>query len=86
MANGICDVCHKRHATHTITVTRNGSERVVELCDTDYADVRGRQPASPFDALFSRFGLPDDFGSFSSKLGSPFPRDRESVSIRAVHL
>lgn len=88
MASGICDLCNQRKASHTVTVTRNGRQRVIELCSQDYARLRGRSSSSPFDSLFggeSLFNmfdnLPSDFGDFSSDMGYPLPRDREATNL-----
>lgn len=88
MANGICDICGQRPATHTVTTSRNGRQQVTELCDQDYARLRGnRRSASPFESLFggdvfNMFNdLPDDFGSLSSRMGYPLPRDREATNL-----
>ena len=92
MANGICDICHWRPATHTITATRNGRQQTVELCDIDYARLRQRAPASPVDSFFggnsgsifdwlNRANEPSDFGSFASDLNYPLPREREATNI-----
>lgn len=91
MANGICDVCHWRPATHTITASRNGHQQAVELCDVDYARLRQQAPASPIDSFFgggsNLFDLltsanqPRDFGAFASDLDYPLPREREATNI-----
>lgn len=89
MANGICDVCGWRPATHTITQTRNGRQQVTELCDIDYARLQARRRgASPFESLFSGGGLFDmfddsagSFPEFSSDAGYPLPREREGMNI-----
>lgn len=90
MANGICDICQRRPATHTITATtsRNGNKQVIEVCDQDYARVHGRQTHSPFDSLFGSRSLldmfddlPSDFGRLSSDMGYPIPRDREATNL-----
>lgn len=88
MTNGICDICGQRPTTHTVTTSRNGQQQVTELCDQDYARLRGgRRSASPFESLFggemfNMFNdLPDDFGSLSSRMGYPLPRDREATNL-----
>lgn len=88
MAQGICDVCNIRPATHQLTQTRNGRQRTIELCDIDYAKLRGQSYSSPFESLFSGRSpfdmfsdLPDDFSSLSSDFGYPLPRDREATNI-----
>ena len=87
MAKGLCDICKQRPATHTVVITRNGRREVAELCNQDYARLRSRDTASPFDSLFggSPFNmfddLPSDFGNFSSDMGYPLPRDREATNL-----
>ena len=87
MAKGLCDICKQRPATHTVVITRNGRREVAELCNQDYARLRSRDTASPFDSLFggSPFDmfddLPSDFGNFSSDMGYPLPRDREATNL-----
>lgn len=87
MAKGLCDICKQRPATHTVVITRNGRREVAELCNQDYARLRSRDAASPFDSLFggSPFNmfddLPSDFGNFSSDMGYPLPRDREATNL-----
>ncbi|MDB5186028.1 MAG: ATPase with chaperone, ATP-binding subunit [Candidatus Saccharibacteria bacterium] len=88
MANGICDVCKTRPATHRVQISQNNRETILELCDIDFAKLRQRQMAtSPFESLFSRFGGPgmdpfaEDFGELASQTGTPLPRDREATNI-----
>ncbi len=87
MAKGLCDICKQRPVTHTVVITRNGRREVAELCNQDYARLRSRDTASPFDSLFggSPFNmfddLPSDFGNFSSDMGYPLPRDREATNL-----
>ena len=87
MAKGLCDICKQRPVTHTVVITRNGRREVAELCNQDYARLRSRDTASPFDSLFggSPFNmfddLPSDFGNFSSDTGYPLPRDREATNL-----
>ena len=87
MAKGLCDICKQRPATHTVVITRNGRREVAELCNQDYARLRSRDAASPFDSLFggSPFNmfddLPSDFGNFSSDMGYPLPRDKEATNL-----
>lgn len=87
MAKGLCDICKQRPATHTVVITRNGRREVAELCNQDYARLRSRDTASPFDSLFggSPFNmfddLPSDLGNFSSDTGYPLPRDREATNL-----
>ncbi len=87
MAAGICDIDHRRPATHKVRLRRNGRDILLELCDIDYARLRQQQAmASPFESLF-RAGndpfnlLSDDFPAFSSELGYPIPRDREATGL-----
>lgn len=89
MANGICDVCEIRPASHTVTTTRNGRQQIVELCDQDYARLReNRRSASPFDSLFRSNSLldmfdnlPSEFGNFTSNLDTSLPRSREATNL-----
>jgi ATP-dependent Clp protease ATP-binding subunit ClpC len=87
MAKGLCDICKQRPATHTVVITRNGRREVAELCNQDYARLRSRDAASPFDSLFggSPFNMFDDlsgdFGNFSSDMGYPLPRDKEATNL-----
>ncbi|HEY2004448.1 MAG TPA: AAA family ATPase [Candidatus Saccharimonadia bacterium] len=86
MANGICDIDHRRPATHRVRVRQDGQERTLELCNIDYARLRQQQGmGSPFESLFRGEGLfdllSDDFPGFESELGYPIPRDREAVNI-----
>ena len=89
MADGICDICKRRPATHRVRVSQNGRESEMELCNIDYARLRQQQTmGSPFESLFAFSGsdnpfdlLSDDFPQFASELGSPLPRDREATNI-----
>ncbi len=87
MAKGLCDICKERPATHTVAITRNGRREVLELCNQDYARLRSRDAASPFDSLFggSLFNmfddLPSDFGNFSSNMDYSLPSDRETTNL-----
>ncbi|HET8708676.1 MAG TPA: Clp protease N-terminal domain-containing protein, partial [Candidatus Saccharimonadales bacterium] len=88
MADGICDICHIRPATHRVTTVRNGQRQALELCDVDYARLQGnRRSMSPFDALFGGSmsdmfaNLPGDFGQLSPDMGYPLPREREATSL-----
>ncbi|HVS58618.1 MAG TPA: AAA family ATPase [Candidatus Saccharimonadales bacterium] len=86
MADGICDIDNQRPATHTVRVSRNGSETTLELCSAHYNQLRSQQAhTSPFEALFSGGGFNDffndDFPSFASQLGTPLPREREAINI-----
>lgn len=87
MANRMCDICGWRPATHKVRQVSNGNgqQRVIELCDIDYARLRAQQrSASPFDSLFSGslFGDPSSgFPEFASEAGYPLPREREGMSL-----
>lgn len=86
MANGICDIDKQRPATHTVRVSRNGRETLLELCSVHYNQLRSQQAqTSPFEALFADSGLGnffgDDFPNFASQLGTPLPREREATNI-----
>ncbi len=86
----LCDICRKRPAETTVRVSRNGETQTLHLCADDYRQLQSQQRhISPFESLFagrdpfrdffSEFG--DDFEGFSSRLGYPIPRHRESVDI-----
>jgi ATP-dependent Clp protease ATP-binding subunit ClpC len=72
-----------------VRVRQDGKTRDIEICDYDYRRLQQQQGyTSPFDSLLSAarsgdlgslFG--DDFGDFSSQLGTPLPRQRDSVDI-----
>ncbi len=86
MADGICDIDKQRPATHSVRISRNGSETTLKLCSIHYNQLRSQQAqTSPFEALFSDSGLTDffvnDFPDFSSKLGTPLPREQEATNI-----
>lgn len=88
MANGICDICGKRPATRRVRVRQDGKTRDIEICDYDYRRLQQQDYTSRFDSLLSaaRSGdlgslFADDFGDFSSQLGTPLPRQRDSVDI-----
>lgn len=86
MANGLCDIDSRRPATHTVTISRDGSETTLELCSVHYNQLRLQQAqTSPFEALFSGSGVSDFFGdefsSLASQLGTPLPREREATNI-----
>jgi len=46
----LCDLCHARPASHQVTVTRNGEERLIHLCTHDFARLQ-HGSLSPFDLL-----------------------------------
>lgn len=88
MSNGLCDICNIRPTTHRIIQSRGGRQRVTELCEQDYARLQSRRGSSPFESLFSGNSsfdafrdLPEEFGSLSSDMGYPLPRDREATDI-----
>lgn len=84
MADGICDVCEWRPATHVSTIVRDGRTSTIELCGIDYARLKRQDAmASPFESLFSNGGFTDPFAR--GFLGLPpdtgnIP-DREAVDI-----
>ena len=85
MADGVCDIDKQRPATHTVRVSRNGTETTLELCSAHYNQLRSQQAqTSPFEALFSDRGFSDffsdDFPSFASQLGTPLPREQDQRS------
>lgn len=92
MANGTCDICGWRPATHTVTQVKNGQRQTTELCDIDYARLQSRRRSiSPFESLFSDtdpfgvFGNPSgSFSEFGSDIGYPLPREREGVNIDSL--
>ncbi len=89
MAQELCQICNERPATVEVTVSRNGRQELLRVCNYDYQKlVRSQQfrspmermfgGGSPFDDFFSDF---DDFGGFSSRIGYPIPRHREALDI-----
>ncbi|RJR13804.1 ATP-dependent Clp protease ATP-binding subunit [Candidatus Parcubacteria bacterium] len=88
MAQKLCQICNERPATVQVTVSRNGRQELLRVCDYDYQKLsrsqQFRSPIekmfanSPFDDFFSDF---DDFGGFSSRIGYPIPRHREALDI-----
>ncbi len=88
MAQELCQICNERPATVQVTVSRNGRQELLRVCDYDYQKLsrsqQFRSPIekmfanSPFDDFFSDF---DDFGGFSSRIGYPIPRHREALDI-----
>lgn len=93
MANGICDVCGTRPATVRAQAIVNGSQRGVELCDTDYRRMlRNQQQTSPMESLFGRsnFGglLGDTFfgaGPAVSETDKAAPND-QSTNRKSIDL
>lgn len=92
MANGICDICGWRPATHSVRYIKGGQQQSAELCDIDYARLQARRrSSSPFESLFSSGGMFDVFGSqgsgfpeFSSEAGYPLPREREGMDFGSL--
>jgi ATP-dependent Clp protease ATP-binding subunit ClpC len=86
MPQEICDVCKTRPATTQVTIMKNGRQKTISVCAQDLRRLQ-QQSASPFDRMFGggifdeAFSDVDDFDDFSSKLGYPLPRHRESVDI-----
>jgi len=84
MADGICDICNRRPASHTIELIRGGRRVSLELCNIDYAGLRQRQAMSPFESLFSGVSFPDTLWTNSLGVPSaeaPVSAQRESTSI-----
>ena len=90
MARELCEICNQRPASMQVTVSRNGRQEVLNVCNYDYRKLARDQQfgsplervfssGSPFDDFFSDFG--NDFPSFSSGLGYPIPRHREGLDI-----
>jgi ATP-dependent Clp protease ATP-binding subunit ClpC len=71
----LCDVCGIRPATARVYIRQNGEERVMNLCDHDYAQLQHRHMSSPFDSLI----LQSFFGE-GNPLQQPGTR-RDSVDI-----
>ena len=86
MSGILCDICKTRQASAEVTVIRNGRREVLHVCQDDLRKLQ-QQSTSPFDRMFgggifdNLFQGIDDFGDFSSRLGYPLPRHRESVDI-----
>lgn len=89
MAQELCQICNQRPATVEVTVSRNGRQEFLRVCNYDYQKLARSQQfrspmermfagGSPFDDFFSDF---DDFGGFSSHIGYPIPRHREALDI-----
>lgn len=86
----LCQICKKRPATVEATVSRNGRQELLRICNFDYQKLaRSEQFRSPLERMFlsSPFGdffsdfENDDFGEFSSRIGYPIPRHREALDI-----
>ncbi len=54
----LCDVCHVRPATMEVTVVTDGERRLVRLCDEDYAELRRRDGAAPWESFTEDFFHP----------------------------
>jgi len=67
----LCDVCRARPATVEVTVVADGERRRVHLCDEDYAELRRREGASPWESFMEDFVHPSR------------RRDREGLDIGA---
>ncbi len=90
MAQELCQICNQRPATVQVTVSRNGRQELLRVCNYDYQKLARSQQfrspmermfaGSPFDDFFSDFNN-DDFGGFSSRIGYPIPRHREALDI-----
>ena len=86
MSGRLCDICNTRRATAEVTVLENGRRKVLHVCENDLRRLQ-QQSASPFDRMFGGTFLDDffkdvdEFGDFSSRMGYPLPRHRESVDI-----
>lgn len=89
MRQEICEICKQRPASMQVTVSRNGRQEVLNVCNYDYRKlINDQQFKSPLermfsDDLFSDFfsDMNNDFPSFSSNLGYPIPRHRESLDF-----
>jgi len=91
MARELCEICKRRPASMQVTVLRNGRQEILNVCNYDYQklvrDQQFRSPlerifgGSPFDNFFSDFDGTPGFDEFSSHLGYPIPRHRESIDI-----
>lgn len=90
MPKKICQICGQRPATRQIITKRGGKKEVLNVCDHDYRILsRYQQEQSPLERIFSGDPFGDffsefddfDFGEFSSRMGYPWPRHRESLDI-----
>lgn len=88
MAQELCQICNQRPATVQVTVSRNGRQELLRVCNYDYQKLaRSQQFRSPLEKMFSNspfddfFSDFDDFGGFSSRIGYPIPRHREALDI-----
>ena len=92
-----CSICGKP-ATTQVTVSENGQERLIALCDEHYAEVvghRGSFGASPLESLFQgglfermlgdSWSPFEQFGSVPRRGPTPARRNRsrESVDLRS---
>ena len=90
MAQELCQICNERPATVQVTVSRNGRQELLRVCNFDYQKLaRSQQFRSPLEKMFSNSPFDDffsdtdseDFGGFSSRIGYPIPRHREALDI-----
>lgn len=80
----LCDICHERPAVITVTRVKNGQKETFQVCEQDYVALqRQTHLPSSFDSLLGSFfsSFEEDFPSFSSRMGYPLPRRRESLDI-----
>ena len=88
MNTTLCQICKQRPASTRVRVSKNGQMTEMQLCTYDYRRLKRGQNTSPMDSLFGpsifddffRDG-PSSFDQFSSRLGYPIPRKRESIDI-----
>ncbi len=86
MSNTFCDIDHSMPAVARVTVVRNGKQQVLNVCVNHLRQLQEQQ-RSPLEQMFGNQAdhsfseFPNDFGEFSSGIGHPLPRQRESVDI-----
>jgi ATP-dependent Clp protease ATP-binding subunit ClpC len=87
MPNKVCDICGARPATIRVKVEEDGEEKILHVCDVDFERLKRQNSSrSPFDSffggdIFGAFFGDQELPSFTSKIGYPLPRARESVDI-----
>ncbi|MDB5244889.1 MAG: clpB [Parcubacteria group bacterium] len=83
----LCEICHKRPATLKVRVAQNGEERVLNVCQVDYARLKQQAGLSPMERMFGDSMFDDFFARDTDQeemplgLDTPAPRRAEATDL-----